>query len=320
MVKRPAHEPEHTELAELGGQAGEPAESQVPPAEVATAAQTTAAPAEPSHKSGKGIGFWLATAWLTIVVICAFFRDWLPVADALRPNVVDKLATPSAEYPLGTDGLGRDTLARLVHGARVSVVVSLSAVGVGMFVGGTLGMIAGYVRGWFESLLMAAVNVILAFPGLVLLLVLLAYVGQSLSVISLVIGFLSIPIYTRVARANTLAISQREFVLAAHTMGAGRIRILFREIAPNVIMPVLAFGLVAMGVVIVLEGALAFLGLSVEAPTPTWGGMIAEGKRHLSTAPHVALIPSATMLLTVLSLNFVGDVFRRRYDVREANL
>jgi peptide/nickel transport system permease protein len=181
-------------------------------------------------------------------------------------------------------------------------------------------MVAGFFRGWFETTLMAIINVILAFPGLVLLLVLLAYVGQSLGVISLVIGFLSIPVYTRVARANTLAIAQREFVLAAFTMGATRRRLLFREIAPNVILPVAAFGLVAMGIVIVLEGSLAFLGLSVEAPTATWGGMIAEGKRHLTGAPHVALIPSTTMFLTVLSLNFVGDALRRRFDVREANL
>jgi peptide/nickel transport system permease protein len=318
VAKPPAHEPEHTELGTLGGQVGEPGQDGAG-IEVVSAA-TSAAPASPARKQGRGIAFWLAVGWLVVVVICAAFADRLPVADELRPNVIDKLSTPSLEYPLGTDGLGRDTLARLVHGARVSVVVSLSAVGIGMFVGGTLGMVAGYVRGWFETLLMAVVNVILAFPGLVLLLVLLAYVGQSLGVISVVIGILSIPIYARVARANTLAIAQREFVLAAHTMGANRLRILFREIAPNVIMPVLAFGLVAMGVIIVLEGALAFLGLSVEAPTPTWGGMIAEGKRHLSSHPHVALIPSAAMLLTVLSLNYVGDILRRSYDVREANL
>ena len=269
---------------------------------------------------GKGLAFWLAVTWLLLVLVCAFFADLLPVADPLRPDVAHKLALPSGSHLLGTDGLGRDMLSRLVHGARVSVVVSLTAVGVGVVVGGTLGTIAGFVRGWFETLLMALVNVILAFPGLVLLLVLLAYVGQSLTVIALVIGLLSIPVYTRVARANTLAVSQREYVLAAHTMGAGRVRILAREIAPNVILPVLAFGMVAMGVVIVLEGALAFLGLSVEAPTPTWGAMIAEGKRHLSTAPHVALIPSVAMFLTVLALNFVGDVLRRGYDVKEANL
>lgn len=272
------------------------------------------------RRPGRGVAFWLAVVWLALVLFCAVFASILPVADPLRPNVVDKLSTPGVEHPLGTDGLGRDMLARLVYGARVSVVVSLTAVGIGVVVGGSLGTIAGFVRGWFEAAVMATINVILAFPGLVLLLVLLAYVGQSLTVISLVIGLLSIPVYTRVARANTLAVSQREFVLAAHTMGAGRVRLLVREIAPNVVLPVLAFGLVAMGVVIVLEGALAFLGLSVEAPTATWGGMIAEGKRHLSTSPHVALVPSAAMFLTVLSLNFVGDVLRRSYDVRESNL
>jgi peptide/nickel transport system permease protein len=249
--------------------------------------------------------FWLAVVWLVTVVVCATFASVLPVQDPLTTSPFDKLEAPSLDHPLGTDGLGRDSLARLVHGARVSLVVSLTAVSVGVLIGGTLGMVAGFFRG---------------FPGLILLLVLLAYVGQSLTVISLVIGFLSIPVYTRVARANTLSIAQREFVLAAHTMGASRARLLFREIAPNVVAPVLAFGLVAMGVVIVVEGTLAFLGLSVEAPTPTWGGMIAEGKRHLSDKPFVALIPSAVMFLTVLSLNFVGDALRRRFDVREANL
>lgn len=280
-----------------------------------------AVPAGPrSRRHGHGVLFWAAVAWLATVVLCAVFAAWLPVPDPDAPNVIDKLSMPSWDHPLGTDGLGRETLSRLVFGARVSLVVSLTAVSVGMVVGGLLGMVAGFFRGWFEAALMAVVNVILAFPGLVLLLVLLAYVGQSLGVISLTIGFLSIPVYTRVARANTLAVAQREFVMAAHTMGATRTRLLFREIAPNVVLPVAAFGLVSMGVVIVLEGALAFLGLSVEAPAATWGGMIAEGKRHLSTAPQVALVPSAAMFLTVLSLNFVGDVLRRRFDVREANL
>lgn len=279
-----------------------------------------AVPAGPRRRRSGGLLFWFAVAWLATVVVCAVFANVLPVADPIKPHVIDKLSMPTWSHPLGTDGLGRDSLSRLVHGARVSLVVSLTAVSVGMIVGGTLGMMAGFFRGWFETVLMAVINVILAFPGLVLLLVLLAYVGQSLGVISLVIGFLSIPVYTRVARANTLAVAQREFVMAAHTMGASRRRLLFREIAPNVVLPVAAFGLVAMGVVIVLEGALAFLGLSVEAPTATWGGMIAEGKRHLSDAPQVALIPSAAMFLTVLSLNFVGDALRRRFDVREANL
>lgn len=271
-------------------------------------------------RRSRGLVFWLAVGWLVTVVVCAVFASVLPVPDPIRPKASAKLTTPSIGYPFGADGLGRDILARLVHGARVSMVVSLTAVSVGMILGGILGICAGFFRGLLDTVLMSTVNVILAFPGLVLLLVLLAYVGQSLTVISLVIGFLSIPVYTRVARANTLAVAQREFVLAAHTMGASRLRLLLREIAPNVVLPVAAFGLVATGVVIVLEGTLAFLGLSVEAPAPTWGGMIAEGKRHLSEAPHVALVPSAAMFLTVLSLNFVGDVLRRSFDVRGPNL
>jgi peptide/nickel transport system permease protein len=272
------------------------------------------------HRHPRGIAFWAAVVWIGVVVGCAVLADVLPIADPIATDVAHKLSTPNLSHLLGTDGLGRDILSRLVHGARVSMVVSLTAVGIGMLVGGTLGMMSGFFRGWFETALMGVVNVILAFPGLVLLLVLLAYVGQSLGVISLVVGFLSIPVYARVARANTLAVAQREFVTAAFTMGATRRRLLFREIAPNVVLPVAAFGLVAMGIVIVLEGSLAFLGLSVEAPAATWGGMIAEGKRHLSDAPFVALIPSMAMFLTVLALNFVGDVLRRRFDVREGNL
>ena len=300
----------------------DPAPGEVRPSPVAVPA--TAAPPRRHRRgrrrSGRGIAFWAAVVWIGIVAACAVAASVLPLLDPMVTDVANKLSLPSASHPLGTDGLGRDTLARLVFGARVSMVVSLTAVCVGMLVGGTLGMMSGFFRGWFETGLMAAVNIVLAFPGLVLLLVLLAYVGQSLGVISLVVGFLSIPVYARVARANTLAVAQREFVRAAFTMGATRKRLLFREIAPNVVLPVAAFGLVAMGIVIVLEGSLAFLGLSVEAPTPTWGGMIAEGKRHLTEAPLVALIPSMTMFLTVLSLNFVGDVLRRRLDVREANL
>jgi peptide/nickel transport system permease protein len=275
----------------------------------------------PARRAGRrGIAFWLAVGWLATVAVCAAAADWLPVADPITPDVSARLDGPSLDHPLGADALGRDQLARVVHAAQVSLVVSLSAVSIGLIVGGTLGTAVGYVRGRTETVVMAVIDVMLAFPGLVLLLAVLAFVGRSLTVISLVIGFLSIPIYTRVARANTLSIAQREFVHAAHTLGARRRRILFREIVPNVLPSVAAFALVAMGIVIVLEGSLALLGLSVEPPDPTWGGMIAASKPHLSDAPHAALVPSAAMFLTVLSLNFVGDTLRRSLDVRDANL
>lgn len=267
-----------------------------------------------------GIVFWLAVAWLGLVLFWALTAQWLPIDDPNALNISGMLQTPSAEHWLGTDGTGRDIFARIIYGARVSVVVSVAAVTIGMVVGGTLGMTVGFFRGRFETGVMALVDVILAFPGLVLLLALVAYVGQNLTAIAVVIGFLSIPVYTRVARANTLSVSQREFILAARGMGAKRSRLLVSEVLPNVVLPVMAYGLVAMGVIIILEGSLAFLGLSVQPPTATWGGMIAEGKRHLRTGPHVAMIPAFVMFLTVLSLNFVGDRLRGRFDVREGNV
>jgi peptide/nickel transport system permease protein len=267
-----------------------------------------------------GVVFWIAVGWLGLVLFAALFAQWLPLKD---PNVLNTralLERPNANNLLGTDGLGRDILSRAFHGARVSVVVSFSAVTIGLLVGGLLGMTVGFFRGRLETVVMALIDVILAFPGLVLLLALVAYVGQNLPAIALVIGFLSIPVYTRVARANTLAVANREFILAARAMGATRRRLLFSEVLPNVILPLLAYALVAMGVIVVLEGSLSFLGLSVQPPTATWGSMIAEGKRHLRTAPHVAMIPATVMFLTVLSLNFVGDRLRNRFDVREANV
>ena len=274
----------------------------------------------PRRWGGFGPAFWLAVAWLVVVGVCAIFAGVLPVQNPNIPDIGARLSGPSAEHWLGADGLGRDTLARLVHGARVSVVIALSAVTIGLVVGGTLGMAVGFFRGRIESVVMAVIDVILAFPALVALLALVAYVGQSLTAIAVVIGILSIPTYARVARANTLSVAQREFVLAARAMGARNGRLLFKEILPNVVLPVATFALVAMGVIIVIEGALAFLGLSVAAPQATWGGMISEGKRHLQDAPWVAAIPSLVMFFTVLSLNFVGDNLRSRFDVKEANL
>jgi peptide/nickel transport system permease protein len=278
-------------------------------------------PVPAGRRRGRGVVFWLATGWLVFVVVVAITAPWLPIPDPEDQDLANRLAPPFTEgHLLGTDGLGRDVLSRLAFGARVSLIISLAAVSIGTVVGGSVGMAIGYARGRVDALVMWGLNVVLAFPGLVLLLGLVAFVGQSLTAITLVVGFLSVPTYARVARGATLAVSQREYVQAARALGASPRRILVREILPNVALPVVAFGLVALGVVIVLEGSLAFLGLSVKAPDPTWGSMIAEGRRHLEQTSHLALVPSIVMFLTVLSVNFVGDALRSRFDVREASL
>jgi peptide/nickel transport system permease protein len=275
------------------------------------------------QRKGKfGPLFYLSLVWMVIVLIWAVFADVLPLPDPNRQNIPAARTPPLTDgFFLGTDGLGRDMFARIVHGARVSVVISVSAVATGMIVGGTLGLMAGYLRGRFESLVMGAVNTLLAFPGLILLLTLVALMGQNLLAVTAAVAFLSIPTYTRVSRATTLAVSQREYVLAAKALGAKRGRILFREIAPNVALPVAAFGLLALGLIIILEGTLAFLGLSVQPPQATWGSMIAQGRRFFGDGDYyLTLVPGAALFFTVFSLNYVGDALRNRFDVREAQL
>lgn len=265
--------------------------------------------------------FWLALGWLALIVFAALFADVLPLKDPNFAVPSQRLSLPGQNgFLLGSDDIGRDILARLAFGARVSLIISITAVTIGSVFGGIIGLTAGFFRGWYERIVMSIVDVLLAFPALVLLLALVAFVGQSLRTISLVIGFLAIPAYSRVARATTLSVAQREYVLAARALGAKNTRILFRELLPNVALPVVAFGLVALGLVIVAEGGLAFLGLSVEFPTATWGSLIASGRNHIRSTPHLSMIPSFVMLLTVLSLNYVGDALRSRFDVRESAL
>jgi peptide/nickel transport system permease protein len=268
-----------------------------------------------------GVLFWIAVTWIALVLLCAVFAGFLPIpspSDVAPLERLGPLGTPG--HPLGTDDLGRDVLARMIFGARVSVTVSVVSVLLGAGLGVPAGMVAGYWRGRAETVIMFLSDVILSFPALILLLALVTFVGQSLTVIAVILGCLAIPTYTRIARANTLATAGRSFVLAARALGAKDARILVHEVFPNVLPPLLAYGLIAMGVVIVVEGSLSFLGLSVQAPIPSWGGLIAQGQHYLEDAPHIVLIPSATMLLTVLALNFMGDVVRQAYDVRDARV
>lgn len=267
-----------------------------------------------------GVMFWVSVGWLALIVFLAVFADVLPFADPTEPGVGPARQGPFGETLLGTDALGRDMLARTVHGARVSLVVGFTSIAAGLLIGGTLGVLAGYFRGRFETVVMGAMDVLLAFPALVLGLALVSFLGPSLGTVTLAIAVLSIAPIARIIRANTLTFAQREFVLAARTLGAKNRRIIVSEILPNVLPAALSFALVAVAVAIVSEGALAFLGLSVPAPKPTWGSMINEGRTILEDAPHVSFVPSGAMFLTVLALNFAGDSLRARFDVREGRL
>ena len=264
--------------------------------------------------------FWLAVGWIGVILALALFANLLAVPSPTDMDMLEKRMPPSAAQWLGTDNLGRDMLARLIYGARISLTVGIASPLIGLIVGGALGMLAGYLRGRLETIIVASVDVLLAFPPLVLALALTAYLGQTVANLTYIIGILSIPAFTRVARASTLSIANREFVLAARALGATEARILAREVLPNVILPLVAFFLLAVAVTIVVEGALSFLGLGVPPPAPSWGGMIGEGRESLEIAPRIAFLPAGTMFLSVLAFNIVGDTLRALTDPRQAAL
>lgn len=298
--------------------------AQSPDISVQAAVLTAARPPEAARAAATwrrlGASFWLSAGWLAVVTLAAIFYPLLPLAS---PNLVDlanQAGGPSPDHVLGRDSLGRDMLSRLVAGARISLTVGYASTLVGLVAGGIIGLVAGYFRGRPEGFIVATMDAILAFPALVLVLAVTTFVGHDIRIIILVIGFLGIPAFARVTRANTLALAQREFVLAARAMGAGDLRILALEIMPNVLPPILTFGLLVVAVAMIAEGTLAFLGLSVPPPAASWGAMVAEGRGSLDTSPQVSLIPAAVFFLTIFALNLAADRLRRIAEVRESRI
>lgn len=290
-----------------------------------------AAPAEGATTTKRlGVAAWLSIAWLGGITLAAALAPVLPLND---PNAsvtgTPLLAPGQGGLILGADGSSRDMFARLIFGARNSLFIGFSAVLVALLLGGLLGLFAGYYRNWIGKVLATLFDILLAIPALVLVLALVAVLkgdptssealpGQLILIIA--IGLVSIPLLARITRAQTLAWSQREFVLAAKAQGAGSGRILFREILPNVLPAMGYIALLGVGIAIVAEGAAALFGASVNPPTATWGTMIDEGRPDMEEAPFVMFLPILAIFVTVMALNFLGDVVRDRFDVRESSL
>jgi peptide/nickel transport system permease protein len=265
-------------------------------------------------------GWYVAWAWLGAVVLAAVFAPILPLWDPAVPDYQNVFGGITPQHWLGGDTLGRDNLSRIIYGARASLLVGICAVGLGALVGGILGMLAGYFGGRTERVLALVTDVVLAFPGLVLIIAIVAILGASLPNLIMGLAILSVPTFIRLTRATTLVVAQREFVQAARAYGCRPLRIIAREIAPNVVLPVAAYAFIMIGTFIVVEGSLSFLGLGIPPPTPSWGGMIAGGRTELLNYPHISLFPAAVMFLTVLSINYIGERTRKQFEVRESNL
>jgi peptide/nickel transport system permease protein len=280
-------------------------------------------PVIPKRRKQRNILFWVAVGWIAIVVFVAVFADVLPIhrydgiIDGMPPREAPRL---SIHEPLGTDVIGRSIVSRLIYGARQSLLIGLGSVTIAMSIGVAIGMTMGYLRGWVDEVGSVFLDAFLAFPPLVLLLAIAAIGARDVSTVIVGLSILGIPTFARLARANTLALADREYVQAARAMGAGHRRIIVRELLPNAIFPLSSYAFLYMAVVIVAEGSLSFLGLGVPPPKPSWGGMVNDGRQFLQTQPYLVFIPAACLLFTVLAFTIVGDRARRRFDVRESAL
>ncbi len=303
----------------------------------AAAAMPTSPIEEVRKKKGIGVMGWISAGWLILVVGAAALADILPLNDPAAEVADKRLAPFQPGGPLlGADANGRDLLARAIYGARMSLLIAFFAVMIGFVIGGFLGLLAGYFRNWAGNALVSVFDILLAIPQLVLALSLVSVLkgspepvepGQSepfklpVSLILIIaLGIVSIPLLARITRASTLSWSQREFVMAARAQGATHMRILFREVLPNVLPAMVSIALLGMAIAIVAEGGLAILGASVDPPQATWGTMIATGQSELQQAPFIVWIPVFAVFATAASLNYLGDVMRDRFDVRESAL
>ena len=261
-----------------------------------------------TRSTSLGLGFWLPGIWMVFLLFTVIFADILPIQNPTESDFSNLKSRPNLTYWLGTDVLARDIFSRVIYGARVSLTVAFLAPVFGMIIGLGLGMLAGYFKGIAESSIMGLIDIILAFPNIVLAMVILFFAGADIINLIVVLTVTSIPANTRIARASTLSYSEREFVLAARAQGASDLRILLYEILPNILLPNLAYILSFMSIIIMIEGSLSFLGVGIPPPTPTWGGMIAEGFADINTDPHLSFMPALVLFLTVFSLNS-GAIF-----------
>jgi len=261
--------------------------------------------------------FWVCLSFVALVVFGAIFAGVLPLQDPGLQTATQN-GGPSAAHWFGTDDLGRDIFSRVVYGARVSLVVGFGAIGIGLLVGGTLGMLAGYRRGRTDSIVNAGSYVLLAFPALIAVIAIVSFWGHQEWKIVLILGIFSAPLLFRVIRAATLSCASRDFVTAAQALGATDRRILAKEVFPNIAPAVISFSLIGVATIIVLEGSLAFLGASIDTNSgqiPSWGNMLNEGRTFLQSDPWLTVFPAIAMFCFLLALNFLGDRLRQHYDV-----
>ena len=246
----------------------------------------------------------------------AAFADAIVPYDPTQIAASDRLRAPEAAHPFGTDAFGRDVLVRIIHGSRISLQLGLISVAIGGGLGVTTGLVSGYYSGWVDRTIMRGIDVMLAFPGILLALVIVAILGPDLNNAMIAVGLAAMPHYTRVVRGSVLGVRELQYIEAARVIGCRDGAMMFRHILPNVLAPVIVLATLGVASAIIAGAALSFLGLGAKPPTPEWGAMLSEGRAYLRTAPWITTFPGAAIMVTVLAINLLGDGLRDALDPR----
>lgn len=274
------------------------------------------ATAHPVSRRLQNIWLWLAAAWLAVIVAFALLAPVLGFVNDPYDLTLEIKKGPNGSFWFGTDNLSRDVFARVVWGARLSLLIAFVSTLIGTVIGGVMGLVSGYFKGWIDDVIGSAINILLSLPALMFAMLIVTVMEQSLRNVIIAVSILSIPAVARVARAQTIRFADREFVTAAKGMGARHLRIVFREILPNILPVMMSFAFLAFGIVVISEGALSYIGKSVPSPSITWGAIIASGKNHLEDAPHIIIFPALVLFLTLLAVNYIGDRLLQRSGSR----
>lgn len=256
---------------------------------------------------------------MVVLIIPALFADFIAPYDPYKANLRDRLVPPmffggTSEFILGTDRLGRDVLSRILHGAKYALIISLAGILLGAVVGTALGLLAGYLRGWVDIIIMRIVDITFALPSILLALALASVSGPSFQLVILVVIFVIWGYFARQVRAETLSLRERDFVARARVAGASDFRILRKYILPNIVNTIVVLATLQIGVVVILEATLSFLGIGIPRPTPAWGLLVADGRQLIISSWWISFFPGMAILLTVLSVNMLGDSLRDWLD------
>jgi peptide/nickel transport system permease protein len=265
---------------------------------------------------GNDHGFYAGGAILALLLVSALCAPWLAPGDPSQQNLENDLVVFSYAHPLGTDKLGRDVLSRTLYGSRISLGVGAVTVGLSLLLGFAVGSLSGYFGGWTDHLLMRLVDILLAFPGILLAIAFTAVLGPGLHHVVVALCLIGWTSYARLVRGEILSLREREFIQAARALGSRPARVILRHLLPNLIPPLIIQATFGLAAAILAEGSLSFLGLGAEPPTPSWGAMLNEGRQFILVAPHLTAYPGVALMLTVLGLNLVGDALQERFRSR----